>query len=72
MGLFLFLLWIYTYVHIYEQYLKANLWLKFLYVWLLMQCLDTGRPSSVSNDVLSVQEVIQIGEDPILILDGTV
>lgn len=35
-----------------------------------MQCSSSGRPLSASNDVLSVQEVIQIGEDPILVLDG--
>lgn len=34
------------------------------------QCSVNGRPSLSSNDVLSVQEVDQVGQDPLLVLDG--
>lgn len=39
---------------------------------LLMQCFDGGRPELSSNDVRIELDIIQIGEDPILILSGTV
>ena len=37
-----------------------------------LQCSANGRSEEASTDVLSIQEINQIGEDPLLILDGIV